>query len=139
MSIFALKVSKTKLKFVILGEKTTKYMKTYNFLAFDLGATSGRSVVGTLLDLDGLVVKLGGLFESKFKSKKEGPSIAEGFVTSSLVFCVGAMTVVGSLNAGLYGDNSMLYTKAMLDLVSACVFASTLGFGVTLGLQHNLS
>lgn len=48
MSIFALKVSKTKLKFVILGEKTAKYMKTYNFLAFDLGATSGRSVVGTL-------------------------------------------------------------------------------------------
>ncbi len=91
------------------------------------------TVIGTFLDLDRHINNLGLAIERKFaKGNKGGAGIAEGFVTSSLVFCVGAMAIVGSLNAGLRGDNTMLYTKSMLDFVSACVFASTMGFGVTL-------
>ena len=90
------------------------------------------TVIGTLLRLDDRMNSLGIAIESKFKKKDEKTSIAEGFVTSSLVFCVGAMAIVGSLNSGLYGDHTMLYTKSLLDFVSACVFASTLGFGVML-------
>ena len=58
--------------------------------------------------------------------------MAEGFVTASLLFCVGAMTIVGSLQAGLSGDMEMLYTKATLDLISSCVLAASLGAGVLL-------
>ena len=59
-------------------------------------------------------------------------TIAEGFVTASLLFCVGAMTIVGSLQAGLTGDNTMLYTKATLDFISSLIFAASLGIGVLL-------
>lgn len=88
------------------------------------------TLIGALCNLDGLLCKAGDALERRFSSKNGKTSIAEGFVTSSLVFCVGAMTIVGSLNAGISGDNQMLYTKAMLDLVSSTVFASTLGVGV---------
>lgn len=106
-------------------------MKGQNTLIMILSVVIG-TVIGTLLKLDDRLNRLGSYLEAKFKKGDGGPSLAQGFVTSSLVFCVGAMTIVGSLNAGLYGDNKMLYTKSLLDLVSSCVFASTLGFGVTL-------
>lgn len=53
-------------------------------------------------------------------------------MTASLLFCVGAMTIVGSLQAGLTGDCEMLYTKATLDLISSCVLSASLGIGVLL-------
>ena len=56
--------------------------------------------------------------------------VAQGFVSASLLFCVGAMTVVGSLEAGLTGQNETLYTKALLDLVSAAMLSASLGIGV---------
>lgn len=46
------------------------------------------------------------------------------------MFCVGAMTIVGSLQSGLTGDHQMLFTKSMLDFVSSMIFASSLGLGV---------
>lgn len=58
--------------------------------------------------------------------------IGEGFVTASLLFCVGAMAVVGSFNAGLMGDHSMLLAKSALDFVSAAMLSVTLGVGVML-------
>ena len=59
-------------------------------------------------------------------------SIAQGFVTATLLFCVGSMTVTGSIEAGITGDNSILITKATIDLVSSMMLASSLGFGVLL-------
>lgn len=67
----------------------------------------------------------------KRKTKRENDStFVEGFVTSSLVICVGAMAVLGALEDGLRGDYSILAAKAILDLVIVMVFASTLGLGV---------
>ena len=57
-------------------------------------------------------------------------SIAQGFVTASLLFCVGAMAIVGSLQSGLQGNHEMLFNKSMLDFVAAIIFASSLGVGV---------
>lgn len=89
------------------------------------------AIVGTIIDIDALINRFGKLVENKFNRKNSGKvSIAQGIVTATLLFCVGSMTVVGSLNAGLRGDNEMLYTKAMLDAVSSLVLASTLGVGV---------
>lgn len=91
------------------------------------------ALIGELADLDKHLNNFAGKLEDKFKNKDgSGPSIAEGFVTASLVFCVGAMTIVGSLQAGLTGDNTMLITKATLDFVSALIFSATLGIGVML-------
>ena len=89
------------------------------------------AVIGELLDLDGRLNRFAEGLEKKFqKTKTGGPSLAEGFVTASLVFCVGAMTIVGSLNDGLTGNHEMLFTKATLDFVSSMIFASSLGVGV---------
>ena len=90
------------------------------------------TIVGSLIDIDNKLEKTGNFIESKIKSKDENKNITQGFVTGSLLFCVGAMTIVGSLNAGLSGDNELLITKSVLDLISSCVLASTLGFGVML-------
>lgn len=90
------------------------------------------TLIGELLDLDERVTQLGNWLENKFKSKDEYVSISEGFVSASLLFCVGAMAIVGALQDGLKGDASMLYTKAMLDGISALIFSTSLGVGVIL-------
>lgn len=88
------------------------------------------TIIGTAVDIDGKIEKLGSFIENKMKKNKEKGSVAQGFITGSLLFCIGAMTIVGSLNAGLKGDNELLITKAILDLISSCMLASTLGIGV---------
>ncbi len=93
-------------------------------------------VVGTLIgegiDLEEKLNALGNWVENKFKGKNTDgkTSVAEGFVTASLLFCVGAMTIVGSLQSGLQGNHEMLFNKSVLDFVAAIIFASTLGIGV---------
>ena len=91
------------------------------------------AVIGELCDLDGHLNRFAEGLEKSFKKGREGgSSLAEGFVTASLVFCVGAMTIVGALNDGLTGNHEMLFTKATLDFVSSMIFASSLGIGVML-------
>ncbi|MBQ2989620.1 MAG: DUF554 domain-containing protein [Clostridia bacterium] len=90
------------------------------------------AIVGTLLRIDGAINRLANLVETKFKKSSGNISIAEGIVSATLLFCVGSMTVTGSIQAGLTGDNSILITKAMLDLVSSMMLASSLGVGVLL-------
>lgn len=89
------------------------------------------TMIGEGLDLDLRIRQLGEFLERKFRSKDETKiSIAEGFVTSSLLFCVGAMAIVGSLQSGLTGNHEMLFNKSILDFVAAIIFASSLGIGV---------
>lgn len=88
------------------------------------------AIIGSLLDLDGKLNRFANVLEARFKKEGEKVSIAEGFITASLVFCVGAMTIVGSLQSGLTGDHTMLFTKATLDFVSSMIYAASLGIGV---------
>ena len=90
------------------------------------------AIVGTLLDIDGPINRLAERVESRFRKNGNDVSIAEGIISATLLFCVGSMTVTGSIQAGLTGDNSILITKAMLDLVSSMMLASSLGVGVLL-------
>lgn len=90
------------------------------------------ALTGTLLDLDTKLNKLGAYIEGKFKSKNGGVSVAEGFVSATLLFCVGAMTIVGALQSGLTGNHETQFTKAILDFISSIILASTLGIGVLL-------
>ena len=89
------------------------------------------ALIGEIIDIDKWLNKLGYYLESKFKNKKESNiSIAEGFITSSLLFCVGAMAIVGSLESGLRGNHDTLFTKSILDGISSIIFTSSLGIGV---------
>lgn len=95
-----------------------------------IAALALGAVVGTLLDIDGFIKRLGD--RAQAITQQKGASVSEGFVAASLLFCVGAMAVVGSLEAGISGNNATLYTKSALDFVSAIFLASSLGFGVAL-------
>ena len=102
-------------------------IKTQNMIIVIVSMVIGTAI-GELCDLDKRVTALGKAIESKTGGRFG--DITQGFVSASLLFCVGAMTIVGSLNSGLSGDHSMLYTKSLLDLIAAFAFASALGFGV---------
>ena len=88
------------------------------------------AIIGTLLDIDGAITRVGDALSKRFRKKGSTVSLTEGFVTASLLFCIGAMTIVGSLNSGLTGDHEMIFTKSLLDLVSAIMLAASLGIGV---------
>lgn len=91
------------------------------------------AIVGTLLDIDGAINRLGKWAERRFdRSVGESVLVAEGFVTASLLFCIGAMTVNGAIEAGVKGENTLFFTKATMDLFSSMMLASGLGLGVLL-------
>jgi Uncharacterized membrane protein, possible Na+ channel or pump len=108
----------------------TGCLKGKNVLITILSIAVG-AIVGELLDLDQLLNNLGQKLEVRFasKAKKKG-SIASGFISASLLFCVGAMAIVGSLQSGLTGNHEMLFTKSLLDGIASIIFASSLGVGV---------
>ena len=89
-------------------------------------------VIGTLLNLEGAVRRIGDKIQDRFKKQDNSSQIAQGFVSATLLFCVGAMTVVGALQSGLSQNHEMQFTKAILDFVSSIILASTLGWGVML-------
>lgn len=96
-----------------------------------IGSIVLGAIIGTAIDIDKRLNALGELIGRRFKKADGGTvSVAEGFVTASLLFCIGAMTIVGSLDAGLTGDNRTIFIKSLLDLVSAIVLSVSLGVGV---------
>lgn len=101
---------------------------TENLLLLVISLVLG-GVIGGLLKIEDNLDKLGSSIEKKF-SKGDKGGFAEGFVMASLIYCVGAMAIVGSIEAGVSGNNETLYIKAILDGISAIVFTATLGYGV---------
>ena len=87
-------------------------------------------IVGELLDLDGRVNGLVEKVAAKTAGEGKAAQISQGFITACLLFCIGAMTIVGSLNAGLKGDHEMILTKSLLDFISSIMLSATLGIGV---------
>ncbi len=88
------------------------------------------AVIGTLLDIDRRLSGLGNKLSALLSKNSDGNRFTEGFVSASLLFCVGAMAIMGSITAGLVGDNTTLYTKSILDFTSALMFSSAFGIGV---------
>ena len=87
------------------------------------------ATIGEGLNIEGKLERLGQWLEARV-SAGPGSSLARGFVTASLVFCVGSMAIVGSLESGLTGNHQTLFAKSILDGVISIVFASTMGVGV---------
>lgn len=88
-------------------------------------------IIGECINLDGALKKLGKWIEDLFK--KHGGAqggISEGFVAASLLFCVGSMAIVGSIQSGLEGNHETLFVKSMLDGITSIIYTSTMGIGV---------
>jgi uncharacterized membrane protein YqgA involved in biofilm formation len=107
-----------------------------NFLEHDnplvpLVSVVAGLVVGELLGIEGALRRFGDRLEKRFSGGGESP-VSRAFVTTSLLFCVGPLTVIGSLEDGLKGDYSLLALKSALDFIAALTFASILGWGVLL-------
>lgn len=92
------------------------------------------AVLGEALDLDGKLQALGRWVQRRTAglSREDGPSVADGFVSASLLFCVGAMGIEGALQDGLAGDHATLYAKAILDGTISVIMGTSLGAGVAL-------
>ena len=112
---------------IVIGLQGTLQEK--NILTLILSTIIGI-VIGEWLDVDGHINRGAERITSRFAGTGEGTKIAQAFVTSCLIMNVGAMTIVGSLDAGLRGAYSMLYTKSLLDLISGIPMAAAMGVGV---------
>lgn len=85
-------------------------------------------LLGEWIDIEDKLEILGEWLQKLVRSK-EG-NIAQGFITASLIFCVGTMAILGALNSGIKGDHTMLYAKSVLDGITSIILSSSLGIGV---------
>ncbi|MFP4031995.1 MAG: DUF554 domain-containing protein [Desulfococcaceae bacterium] len=93
-----------------------------------IGCLAAGSLLGEAMAIEARLERLGSWMERRFA--RNGDGISQGFVAASLLFCVGSMAIVGSLESGLTGNHQTLFAKSVLDGVSSVIFASTMGLGV---------
>jgi hypothetical protein len=116
------------LSVVLIGVKSALVSDNLMVVIFSviLGALLGES-----LKIEKRLENLGAFLERKVVAKSDdSKSFARGFVTASLVFCVGSMAIIGSLESGLTGNHQTLFAKSVLDGVTSIIFASAMGLGV---------
>ena len=110
---------------LLIGLKSA--LRTDDLLLVIISLALG-AVVGELLHIEERLEAVGYWIGKRMG--RAGDGVAQGFVTASLVFCVGAMAIVGALESGLTGNHQTLYAKSLLDGVTSIIFASSLGIGV---------
>lgn len=110
---------------IVIG--ITGSIKSENTILVIISIVLG-SIIGEAINIQQRLDNLGERLENQFG--KEGSSFSKGFVTASLVYCIGAMAIVGALESGLSGNHSTLFAKSVIDGITAVIFASTLGIGV---------
>lgn len=110
---------------IVMGIMST--IKTENFLLVIVSIVIG-SIIGEMIGIEKGLDKLGDQLQARFG--KTDSNFSKAFITATLLFCVGAMAIVGALEAGLTGSYKTLFAKSVLDGVSAIIFTSSLGLGV---------
>jgi len=110
----------------------TKFAIDTSNLLYMLGSIVIGGVLGSLWGVDRRLNELGAALQRRVASRGGGGTVAEAFVTASIVFCVGPLTFLGSIQNGLTGDASLLAIKSVLDGFTAIALAATLGWGVLL-------
>ncbi len=110
---------------ILIGLKSA--FKCNDFILIIISLALG-SLLGELCQIEHRLENAGTWLEKKFS--KKGGNFADGFVTTSLLYCVGAMAIVGSLESGLTGNHNTLFAKSTLDGIAAVIFSSTMGIGV---------
>ena len=88
------------------------------------------TIIGELIRIDDAIEGAGDFIKSKLLKGKGSGRFTEGFITACIVFCVGSMTIMGSFEAGINSDYSIIFAKSALDFVSATMFAAAMGVGV---------
>ena len=89
------------------------------------------TLIGEWLKIDDRIEGAGEFLKSRLlRGENTENRFTEGFVTACIVFCVGSMTIVGSLESGIHGNHSIIYAKSALDFVSSMMFAAAMGWGV---------
>ena len=104
-------------------------LESTNFILLIVSLIIG-AVIGEWLNLEGKFNRFGKWVESLFGKRAQKGSIAEGFVTASLIFVIGSMGIIGALDSGLRNDHNVLITKGIIDGFMSIILASTLGIGV---------
>ena len=116
------------LSVVLIGIKSALVSDSLMVIIFSLVI---GSLIGEAMRIEKRLGDLGDFLESRVAAKSsDSSSFSRGFVTASLVFCVGSMAIVGSLESGLTGNHQTLFAKSVLDGVTSVIFASTMGLGV---------
>jgi len=110
---------------VLIGLKTA--LETHAILVVILSLAIG-SILGEFLRIEDRLEQFGDWLGRRLSKDSKG--VAKGFVSTSLLYCVGAMAIVGAMESGLTGNHQTLYAKSILDGIGSVVFASTLGIGV---------
>lgn len=112
---------------LVVEDGTLTGVSTKETLGMILSLALG-TLIGEWLDFDGKMERLGAWLKKK-ATRGDDSQFIQGFVTASLTVCIGAMAIVGSIQDGLSGDPSTLFTKAILDFLIVMIFASTYGKG----------
>ncbi len=110
---------------VLIGIKTA--LNTDAILIVIISFVIG-SIIGELIRIEDRLDQFGNWIGKKISKNSTG--ISKGFVTASLLYCVGAMAIIGSMESGLTGNHQTLFAKSILDGIGSVIFASTLGIGV---------
>jgi uncharacterized membrane protein YqgA involved in biofilm formation len=87
-------------------------------------------VIGEIIDIEAGLERFGERIKRKFKSDNTSERFVEGFLTASLLYCVGSMAIMGAIKEGLSGDPDILYAKSLLDGVTSIAFTAAMGIGV---------
>jgi uncharacterized membrane protein YqgA involved in biofilm formation len=87
-------------------------------------------VIGEIIDIEAGLERFGERIKRKFKSNNTSERFVEGFLTASLLYCVGSMAIMGAIKEGLSGDPDILYAKSLLDGVTSIAFTAAMGIGV---------
>ena len=104
-------------------------VKTENMILVIISIIIG-TLLGEWLNIEGHLYSLGESLKNKFGKGESSKTFAEGFLSSSLLFCVGSMAVMGSMEAGINSDYSIIISKSIIDGITAISLAATLGVGV---------
>ncbi len=102
-------------------------LKSKDFLVIALSMTIG-TLIGEFLNLERQLERIGSVLEKRLS--KSSDNFVKGFVSASIIYCVGAMAILGSLESGLTGNYEILYTKAVLDGIFSLIYSAGIGIGV---------
>ncbi len=92
------------------------------------------AIIGEFLHIEEGLNRFGMWLGSKFTTEGDATSISQGFITGTMILCIGAMSIIGALDSGIRGDHEVLITKGVIDGFTALVLTTTLGFGVMLSV-----
>ena len=124
------KISESLLKttgLAVIAIGITLIFRGENFTLLIISLILG-TIIGESIDIEGILERFGAYIESKMKNKES--NVALGFVTCTLVYCVGSMAIIGSIQSGLTGNHDILFSKALIDGITSVSMAVSMGVGV---------